>query len=358
MSKARSLALKWTDRFLNTVARDGAVVERLVNRFLFALRKNSSERFYTYHTRPQRAAAVGLDPVAPIPTDGMIGIVIQGPLLREADFTMETAALYLRTFPTAHVVISTWQNEDLGQHEIHQNARLHVVKSVPPKTSGLGTTNYQLVSTRAGIERLEALGCQYVLKTRSDQRVYAANLDHYLIAQLHQYPSRSEHQKHRIVELSMNICRYRPYSMCDMFQFGHISDMKDMWFAELDERHMSTKQFSSRKLTSRDVSEANIGEIYLHRKYLEKIKADSAVSMRNYYQALLDHFIVIDKEQVDLYWHKYHCGEYSLAENPTYSTDPTARQKARFYHRDWIAGLDAGIDIFPLDDALMDRFEN
>ncbi len=355
MNKARALALEWTDRFFGMVARDGVVVERLINRFLFALRKNSNERFYTYHIRPQHAASVGLDPVTPISADETIGIVIQGPLLREADFTLESAALYLRTFPTAHVVISTWENEDLGQHEVLQSPRLHVVKSAPPKTSGLGTTNFQLVSTRAGIERLEALGCRYVLKTRSDQRVYANNLDHYLIALLHQYPPRSQYQKHRIVELSMNICRYRPYSMCDMFQFGHISDMKDMWFAELDERHMSTKQFSSRRLTSRDVSEANIGEIYLHRRYLEKIKADSSVSMRVYYRALLDHFIIIDKEQVDLYWHKYHCGEYSLAENPTYSNE---RQKSRFYHRDWVAGMYADIDIFPLDDALMDRFEN
>jgi WavE lipopolysaccharide synthesis len=355
MTKARALALEWTDRFFGAVAHDGTVVERLINRFLFALRKNSSERFYTYHTRPQHAAAVGLDPVTPPPMHETIGIVIQGPLLHEADFTLESAALYLRTFPTAHVVISTWVNEELDRHKILQNPRLHVVKSVPPKTSGLGTTNYQLVSTLAGIELLEKLGCQYVLKTRSDQRAYANNLDNYLIALLHQYPSRSKNQKHRIVELSMNICRYRPYSMCDMFQFGHISDMKDMWSADLDARHMSTKQFSSRKLTSREVSEGNIGEIYLHRKYLEKIKAESSVSMRVYYQSLLDHFIVIDKEQVDLYWHKYHCGEYSLAENPTYSTE---RQKSRFYHRDWIAGLYAGIDIFPLDDALMDRLEN
>lgn len=355
MTKVRALALKWTDRFFCTIARDGAVVERLINRFLFALRKNSSERFYTYHIRPQHAASVGLDPVMPTLADEMIGIVIQGPLLREADFTLESAVLYLRTFPTAHVVISTWDNEDMGQHEVLQNSRLHVVKSAPPRTSGLGTTNFQLVSTRAGIERLEQLGCKYVLKTRSDQRAYANNLDHYLIALLHQYPSRSENQKYRIVELSMNICRYRPYSMCDMFQFGHINDMKDMWFAELDERHMSTKQFSSRKLTSREVSEADIGEIYLHRRYLEKIKAESTVSMRVYYQALLDYFIVIDKEQVDLYWHKYHCGEYSLAENPTYSSE---RQKSRFYHRDWFAGLYSSIEIFPLDDSLMDRFEN
>jgi hypothetical protein len=355
MTKARALALKWTDQFLGIVARDGAIVERLVNRFLLALRKNSTERFYTYHTRPQHAAAVGLDPVTQTPTDETIGIVIQGPLMHEANFTVESAALYLRTFPTAQVVISTWKNEDLHQHEILQNPRLHVVKSAPPETSGLGSTNFQLVSTRAGIERLDELGCTFVLKTRSDQRAYANNLGHYLIALVHQYASCSEYQKHRIVELSMNICRYRPYSMCDMFQFGHISDMKDMWFAELDKRHMSTKQFSSKKLTSRDVSEANIGEIYLHRRYLDKIKADNSISMRAYYQVLLNHFIVIDKEQVDLYWHKYHCGEYSLAENPTYATE---RQKARFYHRDWISGLHAGIEIFPLDDALMDRFEN
>lgn len=355
MSKTKEIALKWIDRILEIVARDGNVVERLVNRFLFALRKNSKEKFYTYHTRPKYAPAVGLDNRTDRATDGVIGIVIQGPLMRESGFTLETASLYLRTFPTAHVVISTWQNEELWDHPCLQDSRLHVVKSDPPKSSGLGTTNFQLVSTKAGIERLEELGCKYVLKSRSDQRVYAGNLDHYLISLLKQYPSRSALQQGRIIELSMNICRYRPYSMCDMFQFGYINDMKNMWFVELDNRHMSTKEFSSRKLTSREVSAANIGEIYLHRKYLEKIKEDNSISMRAYYLALLNNFIVIDKEQVDLYWNKYHCGEYSLAENPMYSN---MRQKARFYNRDWIAGQTNGINIFSLDDALMDRFEN
>ena len=355
MSKARKIALKLTDRVLEAIANDGPVVERLVNRFLFALRKNSKDRFYTYHTRPTNAADVGMDPAVSSGVEGTIGIVIQGPLLRESNFTLETAALYLRTFPSAQIVISTWQNEEIGSHECLRDPRVHVVKSKPPETSGLGTTNFQLVSTKAGIELIERLGCQYVLKTRSDQRVYATNLDHYLTALLKQHPTRSKFQDNRIIELSMNVCRYRPYSMCDMFQFGSLSDMKTMWSTELDARHMSTKQFSSRRLTSREVSEANIGEIYLHRKYLEKINADSAISIRSYYQALLNNFIVIDKEQVDLYWHKYHCGEYSLAENPTYSKE---RQKSRFYHRDWVAGQSSGVDIFPLDDALMDRFEN
>ena len=294
------------------VARDGPIVERLVNRFLFALRKNSKDRFYTYHTRPKYASAVGLDERIDLTTSGIIGIVIQGPVLHESAFTLETAALYLRTFPTAHIVISTWLNDDLWEHPSLQDPRLHIVRSEPPKLSGLGSTNFQIVSTRAGIECLEKFGCQFILKTRSDQRVYASNLDHYFISLLKQYPSQSALQHGRIIELSMNICRYRPYSMCDMFQFGYISDMKTMWFVELDNRHMSTKEFSSRKMTSREVSQANIGEIYLHRKYLENIKDDSAISMRIYYRALLKNFIVIDKEQVDLYWHKYHAGEYSL----------------------------------------------
>ena len=353
MNNLRDWTLNFIDKLFGLFARDSYVVDRLVNRFLFALRKNSKDRFYTYHTRPKRSESVGLDSVNLLSND-LIGIVIQGPILRESDFTLETASLYLRTFPRAYVVISTWENEQVQSHECLQNPRLHLIKSSLPTKSGLGTTNYQLVSTRAGIELLDNLGCQYILKTRSDQRVYAGNLDNYLISLLRQYPSKSEFQRNRIVELSMNICRYRPYSMCDMFQFGHISDMKSMWFTELDDRNMSTKQFSSIKRTSREVSEANIGEIYLHRKYLDKIFVDNIVSLRVYYRALLDNFIVIDKEQVDLYWHKYHCGEYSLAENPTYSKE---RQKARFYHRDWMAGQSFGIEIFPIDDSVMDRHE-
>lgn len=354
MKTVRRLLIKLIDTFFAIIARDGKVVERLLNRYLFALRINSKDRFYTYHTRPKRACDVGLDAVISA-TQGTIGIVIQGPVLHDANFTLETASLYLRLFPSSYVVISTWINEIVDNHDVLLNPRLLVVKSTPPKFSGLGTTNFQLVSTRAGIKMLESLGCEYVLKTRSDQRIYAQNLDNYLTALLKQYPSRCELQRCRIIELSMNICRYRPYSMCDMFQFGHISDMKDMWFAELDDRNMSTKQFSSRKRTSREIAEADIGEIYLHRMYLKKINVSCDISIHSYYNALINNFIIIDKEQVDLYWHKYHCGEYSLAENPTYSSD---RQKSRFYSRDWLSGQMYGIDIFKIDDSIMDRIEN
>jgi hypothetical protein len=139
-----------------------------------------------------------------------------------------------------------------------------------------------------------------------------------------------------------------------MFQFGHIKDMKLMWGANLDPRNQSTASFGSVRRTSRNISESSIGEIYIHRNYIRKIGANDDVSLRVYYQNLVDHFVVIDKEQIDLYWDKYNSMEYGIAENPLYKED---RQKTRVYFRDWLTMYHYGVESLSTDDRLMDNYE-
>ena len=151
--------------------------------------------------------------------------------------------------------------------------------------------------------------------------------------------------------MSMNICRYRPYSMCDMFQFGHLDDLLTMWSVNHDPRSFTVREYSSQARTPRQIAEDRIGEIYVHRAYLEKLGEDSTVDLEIYYRILSEYFIIIDKETVDLLWLKYHAREYQLAENPMYGE---RRAKARFYSRDWQALLHFGPGIFETRSELMD----
>lgn len=344
-------------RLLDLTLRDVTGCGKLLNQALLSLNRTSNYGFYTFHRRPKTAEHVYLDamPATPIslpPT----AIVIQGPLVSQDDFTLESARLYRRLMPGAVVIISTWNTEPEATLRRFEADGFGVVASTPPPVSGANNVNFQIVSTSAGIRAAREMNCEYVLKSRSDQRFYAPNLLPYFLALLDDYPAPyAEQQTQRIIELSMNVCRYRPYSMCDMFQFGHINDLERMWGVELDPRSMSVGDYSRQRITPRKISEDRIAEIYVHRAYLEALGQDAAVDLTRYYEVLASYFIIIDKESVDLFWNKYHAMEYALAENPLYSP---ARAKARFYSRDWHMVRKYGADALDTNPALLDMPEN
>lgn len=352
-----SFARKMSARVLDFVLRDRTGKGKYINQFLLSLNRTSPFSYYTYHYRPKRAANVHLDAV---PSTSLAlprtAVVIQGPLMEQDGFTLESVRLYRRLMPDTQVIVSTWAGANAAQLELIQHAGAAVVISDPPAVSGANNVNFQLVSTRAGIALAKKTGCSHVLKTRSDQRFYAQNLLPYLHSMLDDYPSvDASRQRQRIIELSTNICRYRPYSMCDMFQFGHIDDMTTMWNVELDPRQFSVAEYSRQRITPRKISADRIAEIYIHRAYLEAIGEATEVDLRVYYEHLAKFFIVIDKEMVDLFWNKYGTLEYGLAENPLYSE---FRPKARFYARDWHTVRKHGVNALDVSDQLLDMAEN
>jgi hypothetical protein len=344
-------------RLLDLTLRDVTGCGKILNQALLSLNRTSRSGFYTFHQRPKAAENVHMDAAATPPMAlPPAAIVIQGPLVHQDDFTLESARLYRRLMPGTVVIVSTWNTEPAAALQRFEAEGFTVVASTPPKVSGANNVNFQIVSTRAGISAAKELNCEYVLKSRSDQRFYAQNLLPYFLALLDEYPAAyAEQQTHRIIELSMNVCRYRPYSMCDMFQFGHIKDLEKMWGVELDGRSFSVAEYSRQRITPRKISEDRIAEIYVHRAYLEGLGQDAAVDLARYYEVLANYFIVIDKETVDLFWNKYHAMEYGLAENPLYSQD---RAKARFYSRDWHMVRKYGAGVLDTNPALLDISEN
>jgi hypothetical protein len=322
-----------------------------------SLNRTSPSSFYTYHRRPKAAAEVHLDRV----NDAAFAlprtaVMMQGPLVHHDNFTLESARLYRRLMPQALIVISTWRSEPPAAVERLRSEGFEVVLSDLPTTSGGNNVNLQIVSTRAGIAHAKQAGCEYVIKTRCDQRFYAQNIPPYFFALLAEYPPiDASRQCQRIIELSVSICRYRPYSMCDMFQFGHIDDMLIMWGQPLDPRSFSAQEYGRQKITPRKIAEDRIAEIYIHRGYLEAIGEQPEVDLATYYRILADYFIVVDKDVVDIFWNKYHAREHGLADNPLYGGH---RAKARFYSRDWYMVRKFGVGALDTDSALMDVIED
>src|ERR1035437_1783485 len=46
------------------------------------------------------------------PQNGSVAIILQGALLRENRFTLETVRTYRKLYPEATVIVSTWEGED------------------------------------------------------------------------------------------------------------------------------------------------------------------------------------------------------------------------------------------------------
>jgi len=342
---------------LDTFLRDGPRFPALLNQAFMSLNRTSPSRFYTHHQRPKRAADVHLDRVGrAFPALPRTAVVIQGPLAHHDDFTLESVRLYRKLMPQALVVVSTWRKEPAAALERLRAEGADVVLSDPPATSGGNNVNFQMVSTCTGIRHAHQAGCEYVLKTRTDQRFYAQNLLPYFFALLDEHaPAHPGRQRQRIIEPSLSICRYRPYSMCDMFQFGHIDDMLAMWGQPLDPRSFTAAEYGRQTVTPRKISEDRVAEIYIHRGYLEAIGERPEVDLATYYRLLADYFIVIDKDVLDLFWNKYHAREHGLADNPLYDA---RRAKARFHSRDWHLVRRFGVDALDTDPALMDVVED
>src|SRR6185503_18158218 len=107
-------------------------------------------------------------------------------------------------------------------------------KTRKPENGGLRNTNFQIVSTSAGMDKAKALGAQYVIKTRTDQRMYSRHIMEFLVNLLTVFPIEKRlGQKGRIVGLNLNTKLDILYHFSDMFQFGTIEDLNAYWAMDL-----------------------------------------------------------------------------------------------------------------------------
>lgn len=181
-----------------------------------------------------------------------VGIVIQGPIRNEFNFTLQMVEYYLREFKCTEIVLSTWISEDLKLfREIEsQYGNFHVVAQEKPLNQGISNINLQIASTFTGLRTLEDLGVKFAIKIRTDQCMF----DKFAITKLkHLFDSENlnNNARKKIIILSLGTFLFRPYGPSDFFQFGSISDLLAFWDLPFDERADIDSAFKEKQFTLR-----------------------------------------------------------------------------------------------------------
>lgn len=263
--------------------------------------KNS---FFTHWERPKYEKDIILpsDTIA----ENQCGVLLQGKVLLEDDFTIETIKLYKKAFPCSPIVLSTWKNERKEVINKAEAAGAIICLSNDPDFPGDNNENRQRISSFSGITKLEELGCKYVLKSRTDQRIYGINIFPFFLSLLDGFPIEivSKARK-RIVSTSLSTFSNRLYNISDMLLFGEVEDMK---------RFFSPPEYRSKDIEipydQIEYSKLRRGEIYFTSHYIESCghKLMWSIEDSDYYRREL--FVIIDSSGIDLYWPKYSNAEY------------------------------------------------
>lgn len=209
---------------------------------LIEVAEENKRVFATYHSRPMNSSSVGTqsDKVA---NQKQLAIVIQGPITRENDFTLETVKIYKKHFSDAIIILSTWEDALPVIIKQFEKLGIPVLLNKKPDYAGISNINFQIVSSRNGIRKARELGAEYALKLRTDQRIYAPNVADYLYNITEVFPVREGYsQKKRIVGMSLNTFKYRMYGLSDMLIYGHIDDMMLYWDVSLDQRVFNAEE--------------------------------------------------------------------------------------------------------------------
>ncbi|MBU0614332.1 hypothetical protein KJ766_03585, partial [Patescibacteria group bacterium] len=159
--------------------------------------------------------------------------------------------------------------------------------------------------------KAQELGVEYAFKTRTDPRIYAPNVADYLYNITEVFPVRAGYsQKKRIVGVSLNTFKYRMYGLSDMLIYGHIDDMILYWNAEFDQREFGVEKIKEDHTSLRDFARWRVCEVYLATEFLLKVGRNFEWTLKDSWEVFADHFCVVDKEQLDLFWPKYNRLEY------------------------------------------------
>jgi hypothetical protein len=281
--------------------------------------------FFTYHVRPKKSENVNLKPIYDVKR--VVAIVMQGPVLEEDSFTVETLMLYKKMFKGFVIILSTWN--DLGNENIKllEEIGVEVLINEYPDYSGPSNINYQIISMRNGIRYAESKGAEYVLKTRTDQRIYNPDIFSYMISMQNNFVSKVKKQNNRIIFCSLNSFKFRLYSLSDMFVFGEIKDMAR--FCDVEPVKPGSKKNNVNNIL--DWSKARTAEVYLITEYFKRIGYSFDWCLESYWNSLSDLFCVIDEKIVDIYWYKYlRHSEYR------YTIYDVIKNSQNLYFNDWL----------------------
>lgn len=311
------------------------VARRLFDRAIRYANRWSND-FTTLHQRPKSTRRIGTwrEPALP---DERAAIVMQGPIAAEDDFTLETLKLYRQHMPEGRLILSTWNDTPEAALAPIAALGVEIVLSEKPAYPGLFNVNMQITSAGNGVRRAVEGGAEWVLKTRTDQRLYAPDVMSFLVATARTFPvTGGGPQRHRIVGIGLGSLKFAPYHVTDQTVFGHAEDMLVYWTPPHRGRPPESWPTSPSDIYARtpvgDLCRHAAPEAYFASEFLRRRGWQVAWTIEDTWAAYRDRFCFVDVGATDLYWVKSQT--YSLAELLTRYEIVSNRHEMGF--RDWM----------------------
>ena len=212
-----------------------------------------------------------------------IAIVIQGPI-QNSKFLASVIDFYSVNFNRVKIYVSTWKNEK-GLYELDSKYPWNLIQSERPTSSGISNINLQAITTLRGLEHARYDGCQYVLKIRSDQGLFASNfLDQFLFA----FENAPTSGQSRIVTTDFNSFLFRQNSPSDQIQFATTLTLINFWSSyKFDNEH-----------------EGGFPEEILLGAYLKSMGHKIPSSLEESLKIYRDFFVFLDSSDLGLVWRK------------------------------------------------------
>ena len=258
-----------------------------------------SNNYFTFHLRPKQAAFTNLSS-SEEENNSDTAVIMQG-AIDDSSFVEETLKIYDKIFPNSVIILSTWENENIKNlNNLNLKNKLKIIQNQKPDRTGRSNINLQLKSTSAGIDFAKSLNCKFVLKTRTDCRIYKPNILKFLKSLILQFPGKDISE--RILAGNVATCMFRIYGLTDIILFGNTDLMKKYFFYEEEEEILS--KYSLPK--SRIINETAItSEIMLCARYLKNIDHELAWSMDDWWNCLSKYFCIFSCDEIDFFWKKY-----------------------------------------------------
>ncbi|MDB0073771.1 WavE lipopolysaccharide synthesis family protein [Planktomarina temperata] len=264
------------------------------------------KKYWNYRFYPKRSQEISARGAFGSHNLETFSIVLQGPVLVNDNFTIETLRLYKKLFPLAHIILSTWSLTK-SQKSILSDMSINYIENHKPDNPGISNINMQIQTSKSGLLLAKKLGAQYAVKTRTDQRIYHPSLYAYLRNLLNLFPLKNKvlAQHERLIGVSLNTFKYRMYGLSDMFLFGQIDDMLLYWNIPFDPRIDTSEEQSNAGNSWKEFAKWRVCETYLCTEFLDRVGHKTKFTLTDSFVALSEHFVVIDSESIKLFWNKY-----------------------------------------------------
>lgn len=278
-------------------------------------------------------------------------ILIQGPIDKDDDFTLETIKMYEVIYPGVLIVLSTWKNEDKSIIDrIKHETKAKIVLSDYPDFTGIGNILYQITSTMAGLEKIKELEKEWIFKTRTDFRFYKKGIMSAMYGLVNQFalPDDIYYQKYRMIGGQCLLGgMFHPFYIADQYMYGHIEDMYNYWNysfqANKARNYTKAEVIQLKKDNNYNINQMVdnnlIVEATISRNYLERMEGNlPEATIYNYWNFVKNNFVIMGREDLGAFWHKYDIRYVESVRNGTYySNDSTTFLRA--YNWDFVNWL-------------------